>query len=245
MITKNQIQLIKSLQTNKGRKINGYFVAEGKKCITDLLASDLELIYLFETEAVFEGAKFEAIANTLERISESDLKKISSLSIPNNCLAVFGIPVSKSITDSGLIIVLDSIQDPGNLGTIIRLCDWFSVQQIICSSDTVDVYNPKVVQATMGAIVGVSIIYTDLGNYLSQTKLPIFGTFMKGENIYNSKLPQNAIVVLGNEGNGISENIEKMITNRLTIPSFNKNLHAESLNVATATAVVLSEFRRS
>lgn len=244
MITKNQIQLIKSLQTNKGRKLHKLFVAEGIKCISDILASDLELVYLFETETVFERKKFKEIAHTIENITSSDLNKISSLTIPNNCLAVFGIPELKAIKDSGLVVVLDSIQDPGNLGTIIRLCDWFGVQQVVCSMDTVDVYNPKVVQATMGATVGVSVVYADLEKYLSKTKLPIFGTFMKGDDVYNSTLPENGIVLLGNEGNGISEKIEKLVTNRLTIPNFNKYLHAESLNVATAAAVVLSEFRR-
>ena len=244
MITKNQIQLIQSLQTTKGRKINQLFVAEGKKCIEDLLRSDLELIYLLETESIFESTEFSKIIGKTIRISASDLKKISSLAVPNNCLGVFAIPKAKQMLEAGLILALDNIQDPGNLGTIIRLCDWFGVQQIICSKNTVDVYNPKVIQATMGAIVGVSVVYTDLEKYLLETKLPIFGTLMNGENIYNSKLPTSAIVVMGNEGKGISENIENRIKNRISIPSFNTNLYAESLNVATATAVVLSEFRR-
>ncbi len=244
MITKNQIQLIKSLQTTKGRKINQLFVAEGKKCITDLLRSDLKLVYLFETEPIFNPTTFAEIAKLIERISESDLKKISSLTIANNCLAVFEIPVPKLIQQTGLIVALDDIQDPGNFGTIIRLCDWFGVDQLICSEATVDVYNPKVIQATMGAIVGVSVVYTNLQQFLSETKLPIFGTFMNGVNVYNAALPENGIVVFGNEGNGISKQIEGLIAQRISIPSFNDSLHAESLNVATATAIVLSEFRR-
>jgi TrmH family RNA methyltransferase len=143
-----------------------------------------------------------------------------------------------------LIVALDAIRDPGNLGTIIRLCDWFGIQQLICSNETVDVYNPKVVQATMGSISRVNVSYINLEDFISTTSLPVFGTFMNGENIYSTTLPQEGIIVMGNEANGISKEVENSIQNRLTIPRFGTLQKTESLNVATATAIILSEFRR-
>jgi TrmH family RNA methyltransferase len=160
-------------------------------------------------------------------------------------LAVFKIPEVKAINSSGLIVALDDIRDPGNLGTILRLCDWFGIQQLICSKETVDVYNPKVVQATMGSIARVNISYLDLIDFIATSKLPVFGTFMDGENMYTTNLPQEGIIVMGNEANGISSDLEKIIKNRLTIPRFGTLQKTESLNVATATAIVLSEFRRA
>jgi TrmH family RNA methyltransferase len=176
-------------------------------------------------------------------VSDADLKKISALATPNTCLAVFKMPKEKKIEASGLILALDSVRDPGNLGTIMRLCDWFGIQQLICSKETVDIYNPKVVQATMGSIARVNVSYVDLNDFLTNTSLPVFGTFMNGDNIYKTALPQEGIIVMGNEANGISPELEKIIKNRLTIPRFGTIQKTESLNVATATAIVLSEFR--
>jgi len=167
------------------------------------------------------------------------------LATPNSCLAVFKIPAENKIIDSGLIIALDDIRDPGNLGTILRLCDWFGIKQIICSKETVDIYNPKVVQATMGSIARVNVNYLDLKTFITQTKLPVFGTFMDGNNIYQSNLPQNGIIIMGNEANGISAEIEKIVTSRISIPRFGELQKTESLNVATATAIILSEFKRN
>jgi TrmH family RNA methyltransferase len=198
------------------------------------------LEHLYTTEALFD--KVDASKKTI--ISESDLKKISALTTPNNCLALFKIPKEKTIIEKGLIVALDDIRDPGNLGTILRLCDWFGIEQLLCSEQTVDIYNPKVVQATMGSIVRVNVNYVDLEVFLKQTTLPIFGTFMDGANIYSEVLPKEGVIVMGNEANGISETIEKTIKNRLTIPRFGNLQQTESLNVATATAIVLSEFRR-
>lgn len=217
------------------------FFAEGMKVIAELLESDFELFHLYETANVFPE-----VSNSVKtRIDENELKKISALNTPNNCLAVFRIPNPKPIVESGLIVALDDIRDPGNLGTILRLCDWFGVTQLLCSHETVDIYNPKVVQATMGSITRVSIHYIDLKPFLEHTQLPIFGTFMDGENIYQSALPGEGIVIMGNEANGISHDIEKMIQRRISIPRFGPLQQTESLNVATATAIVLSEFRRS
>jgi TrmH family RNA methyltransferase len=179
-----------------------------------------------------------------EFISDSDLKKISALSSPNDCLAIFKIPEEKKINNEGLIIALDDIRDPGNLGTIIRLCDWFGISQIVCSEQTVDIYNPKVIQATMGSVARVNLSYVNLELYLGEAKTAIFGTFMDGENIYKKQLPQEGIIVIGNEANGISKGVENKITQKIAIPRFGNLQLTESLNVATATAIVLSEFRR-
>lgn len=240
MISKNQIKLISGLHQKKQRFANQLFFVEGIKVIQELLQSNFELEHLFTTQNDFETVEFSKRVS----VTEQELKKISALSTPNTCLAVFKIPAENPIIDSGLIVALDDIRDPGNLGTILRLCDWFGIQQIICSKETVDIYNPKVVQATMGSITRVNVNYVDLKSFITNAKLPVFGTFMNGENIYQSVLPQNGIIIMGNEANGISAEIEKMVTSRLTIPRFGTLQKTESLNVATATAIVLSEFKR-
>ena len=236
MVSKNQIKRIISLQQKKYRKESGLFFVEGRKVIQELLDSDFILEELFVTEPLFEHISQQTL------ISESDLKKISALMNPNNCLAVFRMPEPKKINEQGIILALDKIRDPGNLGTIIRLCDWFGITDLVCSEDTVDLYNPKVLQATMGSITRVNVSYVNLSAFLTETKLPVFGTFMEGKNLYKSQLPQKGIIVLGNEANGISTEIEQLITDKITIPRFGNP--TESLNVATATAIVLSEFRR-
>ena len=240
MVSKNQIKLITSLQQKKYRFANQLFFAEGIKVIQELVESNFELVHLYSTQN-----DFEQVSNDKKTtISESDLKKITALATPNSCLAVFKIPAEKKIIESGLILALDSIRDPGNLGTILRLCDWFGIDQLICSKDAVDIYNPKVVQATMGSIARVNVNYVDLENFINQTQLPVFGTFMDGDNIYKTNLPQEGIIIVGNEANGISSELEKTIKNRLSIPRFGNLQKTESLNVATATAIILSEFRR-
>jgi TrmH family RNA methyltransferase len=241
MVSKNQIKLISSLHQKKHRQTYQLFIAEGIKGIQELLDAHFELEHLYSTQT-----DFETVASNLKTlVSESDLKKMSALASPNTCLAVFKIPEVKVINSSELIVALDDIRDPGNLGTILRLCDWFGIQQLICSKETVDVYNPKVVQATMGSIARVNVTYIDLNDFIASSKLPVFGTFMDGENIYTTNLPQEGIIVMGNEANGISSDLEKIIKNRLTIPRFGTLQKTESLNVATATAIVLSEFRRA
>ncbi|QOG02730.1 RNA methyltransferase [Flavobacterium sp. MDT1-60] len=241
MVSKNQIKLITGLHQKKQRFANQLFFAEGVKVIQELLQSNFELEHLYTTLNDFETV--QPSKRTL--VNEQELKKISALATPNSCLAVFKIPAENKVIDSGLIIALDDIRDPGNLGTILRLCDWFGVKQIICSKETVDIYNPKVVQATMGSIARVNVNYIDLKTFITQTKLPVFGTFMDGDNIYQSNLPQNGIIIMGNEANGISAEIEKIVTSRISIPRFGELQKTESLNVATATAIILSEFKRN
>ena len=241
MVSKNQIKLISSLHQKKQRIANQLFFAEGVKVIQELLQSNFELEHLYTTQNDFE--EVSSAKKTL--INDSDLKKISALATPNTCLAVFKMPKEKEIIESGLILALDSIRDPGNLGTILRLCDWFGIHQLVCSKETVDIFNPKVVQATMGSITRVNVNYLNLNTFVAKTKLPVFGTFMDGTNIYTTDLPQEGIIIMGNEAKGISEDLEKLIKNRLTIPRFGDIQKTESLNVATATAIILSEFRRT
>jgi TrmH family RNA methyltransferase len=240
MLSKNQIKLISSLQQKKHRFANQLFFAEGVKVIQELVKSNFELEHLYTTKPDFD--EIPVAKKTI--ISENDLNKISALATPNTCLAVFKIPLEKDIIDSGLIVALDSIRDPGNLGTILRLCDWFGIEQLLCSKETVDIFNPKVVQATMGSIARVNVNYVDLNAFITKTKLPVFGTFMDGDNIYKADLPNEGIIIMGNEANGISEELESLISKRLTIPRFGDLQKTESLNVATATSIILSEFRR-
>lgn len=240
MLSKNQIKLISGLQQKKHRLANQLFFAEGVKVIQELVKSNFELEHLYTTKDDFD----EVLVHKRSVISENELNKISALATPNSCLAVFKIPMGSKINESGLVLALDSVRDPGNMGTILRLCDWFGIQQLVCSKETVDIYNPKVVQATMGSIARVNVNYVDLNTFISNTSLPVFGTFMEGENIYKTALPQEGIIIMGNEANGISESIENLITQRLTIPRFGDLQIIESLNVATATAIILSEFRR-
>ncbi|MBK5213031.1 MAG: RNA methyltransferase [Flavobacteriaceae bacterium] len=239
MVSKSQTKLITSLQQKKYREQTGLFVGEGPKVIAELLREGLKLHWLFTTDAS------QIVAENHFHITEAELRKMSSLKTANTSLAVFEIPKPKPLQDLGLIVALDAVRDPGNLGTIIRLCDWFGVQQLICSEDTTDCYNPKVVQATMGSLARVPVHYLSLLEYFEKTKLPIYGGFMDGKSVYSEKLPKDGIIVMGNEANGISEEIIQKITHRITIPRFGKIQKTESLNVATATAILLSEFRRS
>ena len=240
MVSKNQIKLISSLHQKKYRIAHQLFIAEGVKGINELLQSNFELEHLYVT---IDGFKSVSITQKTV-ISDADLKKISTLTTPNTCLAVFKIPKEKPVLNKGLIVALDTIRDPGNMGTILRLCDWFGINQVVCSKETVDLYNPKVVQATMGSIARVNVNYLNLKDFLETTSLPIYGTFMDGEDLYNSEITNEGIIILGNEANGISKEIEELVTKRITIPRFGNLQQTESLNVATATAIVLSEFKR-
>ena len=249
MLSKNSIKFINSLRIKKYRNETGLFIAEGDRLVEEILGSTIRIntIYHTSTWGNIVTDDFKTIT-----ISVDDMKKISGLTSPSNVLALLYIPeynlslpdLSKSIT-----IALDEIQDPGNLGTIIRLASWFGIDTILCSTDTVDVYSPKVIQSCMGAISNVKVIYCNLPeiiyNLRNKHKLPIYGTFMEGTNIYSEKLASNGVIVMGNEGNGISSQIEKLVTHKIHIPSFSPNPSTvESLNVAMAAAIVCSEFRR-
>ena len=239
-ISKSQLKLIRSLSQKKYRQKHDLFIAEGIKVLNELLNSTFEIETLFCTND-FETAISE---NKIVRISETELKRVSTLKSPNKALGIFKIPKEKTVQNSGLTIALDAINDPGNLGTIIRLCDWFGITQLVCSKDTVDCYNQKVVQASMGSLTRVSIHYTDLENYITKSNLDTFIADMDGENVYKTKLPKEGILIMGNEANGVSKEIKSLLQYKISIPRFGETQETESLNVATATAILLSEFKR-
>ena len=237
-LSKNHLKLITSLSQKKYRHKYKLFVVEGMKVVQEFLNSSYELEILFSTES-----SFSYLDNFIE-VSEQELKKISSLKTPNKVIALFKIPVQKNSSSSGLIVALDAINDPGNLGTIIRLCDWFGIDQLLCSKETVDCYNTKVVQSSMGSLTRVAISYIDLKEYLLSVSIPIFIADMDGDNVYEMKPPASAVLVMGNEANGISNSIKEIVSTKITIPRYGDSQLTESLNVATATAILLSEFRR-
>ena len=238
ILSNNHQKLITSLSQKKYRQKHQLFIAEGVKVVRELLKSSFELEIIFSTDHEFSSL------DCFVQVSDQELKKISSLKTPNKVLALFKIPSQKKINSSGLIVALDTVNDPGNLGTIIRLCDWFGVEQLVCSKDTVDCYNSKVVQATMGSLTRVSISYLNLPEYLQTVSLPIFIADMDGVNIHKAKLPASAVLVMGNEANGVSETLKQLVSNKISIPRYCNSNQVESLNVATATAVLLNEFRR-
>ncbi len=238
MISKSQIKLITSLSRKKYRDQHGFFVAEGPKVIDEFIAEGVALQLHFSTEI----SNIES--SGIDQITHQELKKISNLTNPNTSLAVFKFPKQKIVAENGVRLVLDGIQDPGNLGTIIRLCDWFGISQIICSKDTVDCYNPKVVQATMGSLARIAISYVDIKDVLGETDTPIYGGVLGGQSLYAEKMATDCYLVVGNEGNGISEEIMALLTHKVTIPQYGVSQKTESLNVATATAILLSEAMR-
>ena len=240
-LSKNQVKLITSLQQKKYRQKHKLFVAEGIKVVHELLNSSLQVdtLYVVEDFELKESSQFKTVS-----ITQEDLKKVSTLKTPNKVLGVFKIPDEIPVNREGLIVALDAINDPGNLGTIIRLCDWFGISQLLCSKNTVDCYNQKVIQATMGSITRVQINYVDLVSFIDEADENVFAADMDGENVYKTELPNQGILVMGNEANGISSAINDLINKKLTIPRFGKTQQTESLNVATATAILLSEFKR-
>jgi TrmH family RNA methyltransferase len=244
MISKNQIKYIRQLELKKYRKREGVYVAEGPKVVGDLLRR-YQPVAVYATE---EWIKMHGSEGVME-ISDDELRRISFLQHPQQVLALFPIPekvISNEVVSDKLVLALDGVQDPGNLGTIIRIADWFGIDTIYCSEDTADAYNPKVVQATMGSIARVNIIYIDLLTLINNlpASFPIYGTLLDGEDIYQQPLSHEGLIVMGNEGNGISEAIRQKVNHKLLIPSFCEGDTAESLNVAIATAITCSEFRR-
>jgi rRNA methylases len=245
-LSKNKLKYIRSLKDKKHRNEHKTFVAEGNKMVSDLLPY-LKCQLLIATPEFLSGLDISDIEEVIE-VNESLLTQASFLQNPQQVLAVFYQPHSdiNNISKNELILALDGIQDPGNLGTIIRLADWYGISHVICSQDAADVYNPKVVQATMGALARVHVHYTDLLEYLSKDQhIPLYGTLLDGKNMYEQELTSNGIIIMGNEGNGIRPEIERLITKKLYIPNYpTGSPTSESLNVAIATAIVCAEFRR-
>ena len=238
MLSKSKIKQIQSLNVKKYRQKYSQFTVEGDKSVKELLNSDLQVVELFATEK-WEGNHPKAVL-----LDEKELKKISNLNAPQNVIAWVQIPdysLEMTKLKNKLTIVLDNIQDPGNLGTIIRIADWYGIEHIICSPDSVDLYNPKVINATMGSFTRVKVFYADLAKVLKEAKLPVYGCVLEGDNIHQMGKVQEGIILIGNEGKGISSELLPLITKAVSIPSFGE---AESLNAAIATAVVVDNFRR-
>ena len=242
MISKNQIKLIKSLEQKKFRRREGLFVAEGPKVVGDLMKR-------WKPVAVYATEDYcPTLPVSVERISDDELRRASFLQHPQQVVALFQLPQDTAFdaSDKKLTLALDGVQDPGNLGTIIRLADWFGIDNIVCSQETADAWNPKVVQATMGSIARVNIIFTNLNALFDTlpTDFPVYGTLLDGDNIYTQQLTTGGIIVMGNEGQGLTEEVRRRVNHRLLIPSYRTEDTAESLNVAIATAIVCAEFRR-
>lgn len=252
MISKSQIQYIKSLTVSKFRKIHKKFIAEGPRIINELANSSFNIEGIYAQLAWVKSNRFRFPNDTqIIEVSEKELGRISGLKTPNQILAV--VHMSENIqpdsnTFNDLVLMLDNISDPGNMGSIIRTADWFGIQQIICSNNCVDIYNPKVVQATMGSLFRVQVFYTNLKMYLEQlpAEQVIYGTLLEGNNIYQTNLEKQGIIIIGNESRGISKNLIPFITHKLSIPNYTIKTEetAESLNASTATAIVCAEFRR-
>lgn len=250
MISKNRQKLIRSLERKKGRTETGLFVAEGPKLVGELLAAGWRPVYVAAVERWWEeNATLLTNIQEKDTISEEELQRTSLQKTPQQVLALFPIrnPEERlaEVAAKELCLALDGVQDPGNLGTIIRLADWFGISHVFCSTTTADIFSPKAIQATMGAISRVHVHYIKLKEELSQCQAPIFGTHLDGENIYQKNLSETGVIVMGNEGKGISPEVEALVNERLYIPPYPADrTTVESLNVAIATAIVCAEFRR-
>ena len=248
MISKNKLKFIRSLEQRKYRREHGVFVAEGPKTVGDMMGA-FECVYLAATgEWLLKHDVPDGVE--VDEVSDDELRRASFLDHPQQVLALFRIPVYDfhvRCTELELCLALDNVQNPGNLGTIIRLADWFGIERVFCSRGTADLYNPKVVQAAMGSLARVKVHYVDLASFLATLPagVPVYGTFLDGENLYGETLGSHGVIVMGNEGNGISDEVAQYVTHRVTIPNYNQHDDgADSLNVAVATAVVCAEFRR-
>ena len=249
-LSKNRIKYIHSLELKKNRKADHVFLAEGPKTVEDLLTY-CPCRFLSATREWHSQHK-NLPTEDITEVTEEELAKASLLKTPQQVLAVFEQPAEdennwSTLIEQSLCLALDDVQDPGNLGTIIRLADWFGIEHIFCSNNTADAYNPKTIQATMGGIARVRLHYTSLPDVIKSLKkdTPVYGTFLDGKNIYEQELSRNGLIIMGNEGNGISAEIESLVNKKLYIPNYPTNrTTSESLNVAVATAVVCAEFRR-
>lgn len=245
MLSKAQISLITSLQHKKFRKQHGLFIVEGVKSVREFIASDYQIHSLYTTaEARTKMGNLPQNLKCIE-VTVPEFQKISALTHPQGVLALVYLPALEKFDWTQLgkqhHLLLDDIQDPGNLGTIIRTAEWFGIQHIICSVGTVDAFNPKVVQATMGSLARMQVYYTELGEFIRQAKLPTFGALLEGTSIYETDFGDAGLIIMGNEGNGIRAAITEQVDYPVTIPGFGG---AESLNVAVASTVFCSEIAR-
>ena len=245
MLSKSQVSLLKSLQQKKHRLDNGLFLVEGYKSVVEFAGSRYHIEAIYYTPGFDPKVLKLSQKINLCEISVTDIERISSLKTPQDVIAAVRIPAEKEIEIPRLknkfSIVLDSIQDPGNMGTIIRIADWFGIDSIICSENTVEAYNPKTVQASMGSLARVDVFYTDILKFLTNCKLPVYGAVLNGSSIYRTKFGSEGLLLFGSEGSGLSKVIEKLITQAITIPRIG---YAESLNVGTAAAIICAEVCR-
>ncbi|HKI87576.1 MAG TPA: RNA methyltransferase [Draconibacterium sp.] len=252
MIGKNTTKRIKSLALKKYRQKEELFLVEGDKNVLEVLHSTYQVEQLLATENFLsKNSNLTKHAKQITEVTVDEIKKVSLLKNPQNSLAICALPVEIPLPEKlekDLSLYLDGIQDPGNLGTLIRICDWFGISQLFCSPDTANLYNPKVIQSSMGSFCRVQVWYSPFETLLSVTQrqgTPVFGTFLNGKSIYTEKLPSQALLVVGNEGNGIRESVGKKIENKITIPRFTQKYNgAESLNAAVATGIICAEFIR-
>lgn len=246
MIPANKSKLIKSLHRKKDRDETGFFLVEGEKCVGEVLSSDFEVEYLAITTLFFENYKqvIEEKNISYDIVGQNDLERVGSLESNNSAIAIAKQKkqISPIIGKKEIVIALDEIKDPGNFGTIIRIADWYGIDKIIASKNSVDFYNNKTISASMGSFLRVEVFYEDLIEFLPKLNLPIFGAFLDGENIHKISFPSSGILLMGNESRGVSQEIAKLITKKIAIVPFGK---AESLNVAIATAVILDNWRRT
>ncbi|MCD6090380.1 MAG: RNA methyltransferase [Bacteroidales bacterium] len=246
MLSQADIKLINSLKLSKTRRKMGLFLVEGPKMVNELIHYPNFEIQLIAASKKWMDSQPNIQGYSPKEISEKALQKLSNFSTANEVLAVVKMPENQEfkLKKETLYLVLDNIQDPGNLGTIIRTAEWFGINEIVCSNDTVDQYNPKVVQSTMGSLFRVHCYYNDISSFLKEQKLPIYGTLLNGKNIYQEKLNSSGFIVIGNESKGISAAVQSLITHPLYIPSHGQS-KAESLNASIASAVVMAEFKRN
>jgi TrmH family RNA methyltransferase len=246
MLSKSQISFVKSLHQKKYRRENGLFLVEGIKSIKEFIQSSYQIHTIFYTTEQREWLPQLPANINLFEVNNAELAKISTLQTPQGFLALVYIPKNKSVNPETLAnqftLVLDGVQDPGNMGTIIRTADWFGFKQIVCSEDTVEAYNPKTVQATMGSLARVNISYVNLVDFISQSKIPVFGALLEGKSIYKIDWKNEGLIILGNEGKGITQEVISKVNQPVTIPNFGE---AESLNVAVSAAIFCSEIRRT
>lgn len=245
MLSKSQISFVNALHLKKNRRDRGLFLVEGTKSISEFINSNYQVDSIYCTGSSLEKFNDLSPSIKLHEISEPELKKISTLNTPQDALAIIRIPEKTPLRSESFLdkytLVLDGIQDPGNLGTIIRTADWFGFSQMVCSDDTVDAFNPKVVQASMGSLSRLAVHYVNLSSFIKEMQLPVYGAFLEGDSVYETGFDRPGLIVLGNEGKGISDSVIELITDKITIPRFGD---AESLNVAVSASIICSEIKR-
>lgn len=241
MISKNQLKLLRALGQKKQRRLHNLFLVQGEKNTLELLGSSMTVRTIFATDEFISQHKNRLNNFDVVSCSEAELSKASTLTSNNAAIAIVETPQIKQLSEQNIILALDNISDPGNLGTIIRLADWYGIKDIVCNSQCADPYNPKTIAATMGSFTRVNVLQTELADFIKQAELPVYGAFLNGNNVHKQVFEDKLILVMGNESHGISDKLAELVTNPITIPQFGQ---AESLNVAMATGIILDNIKR-